>query len=356
MKRIVIKIGTNVITQDDGLLDLTTISHIVDQLITIKKQGIEVVLVSSGAVGAGRSLYPKTKGLSKVVQRQVFSAIGQVQLMQWYRSLLSNYQVFCAQVLATKEDFRDRQHYLNMQNCLLGLMREDVLPIVNENDVVSINELMFTDNDELASLIAAMINADHLIILSSIDGVFDGNPNDTDSQLITTIQANDKKIEEVVLPQKSSFGRGGMSTKIRMAQQSASMGTSVVIANGKRQQILLDILSGNYIGTTFPAASNLSNVKKWMAHNKQAHQATIIINQGAVNSLRSKEQITSLLPIGILRIEGTFKKGDLLKIISQAGEMIGLGIAQYAADKAEKLIGQQGKKALIHYDYLYVED
>ncbi|MEM8523761.1 MAG: glutamate 5-kinase [Bacteroidota bacterium] len=356
MKRIVIKVGTNVITQDDGLLDLTTISHIVDQLIAIKKRGIEVVLVSSGAVGAGRSLYPKTKGLSKVVQRQVFSAIGQVQLMQWYRSLLSNYQVFCAQVLATKEDFRDRQHYLNMQNCLLGLMREDVLPIVNENDVVSINELMFTDNDELASLIAAMINADTLIILSSVDGVFDGDPNNANSQLITTIEANDKKIEEVVLPQKSSFGRGGMSTKIRMAQQSAKMGTKVIIANGKRSNILNDILSENYIGTTFPAASNLSNVKKWMAQNKESHQAQIIINEGAVNSLSSKEQITSLLPVGIIKIEGDFKKGDLLKIISEEEKMIGLGIAQYASEKAEKYIGQKGKKALIHYDYLYVEE
>lgn len=356
MKRIVIKVGTNVITQDDGLLDLTAISHIVDQLIAIKKKGVEVVLVSSGAVGAGRSLYPKTKDLSKVVQRQVFSAIGQVQLMQWYRSLLSNYQVFCAQVLATKEDFRDRQHYLNMQNCLLGLMRDDVLPIVNENDVVSINELMFTDNDELASLIAAMINADTLIILSSIDGVFDGDPNSADSQLITSIKANDKKIEEVVLPQKSSFGRGGMSTKIRMAQQSASMGTTVVIANGKRSHILSNILSGNYIGTTFPAASNLSNVKKWIAHNKQAPQSAIVINEGAVQSLRSKEQITSLLPIGVLSIKGEFKKGDLLKIISETGEIIGLGIAQYASEKAEKFIGHKGKKALIHYDYLYVED
>ncbi|MEL6945571.1 MAG: glutamate 5-kinase, partial [Bacteroidota bacterium] len=230
-QRIVIKVGTNVITQEDGLLDLTAISHIIDQLVTIKKKGIEVVLVSSGAVGAGRSLYPKTKGLSKVIQRQVFSAIGQVQLMHWYQSLLSNYQIFCAQVLATKEDFRDRQHYLNMQNCLLGLMRNDVLPIVNENDVVSINELMFTDNDELASLIAAMINADTLVILSSVDGVFNGDPKDIDSQLITEVKAKDKKAEEVVLPQKSSFGRGGMSTKIRMAQQSASMGTTVVIAN-----------------------------------------------------------------------------------------------------------------------------
>jgi len=355
-QRIVIKVGTNVITQEDGLLDLTTISHIVDQIVAIKRKGIKVVLVSSGAVGAGRSLYPKTKGLSKVVQRQVFSAVGQVRLMQWYQSLLENYQLFCAQVLATKEDFRDRQHYLNMKNCLLGLMRDDVLPIVNENDVVSINELIFTDNDELASLISAMINAETLIILSSVDGVFSGNPKDADNQLITTVEANDKEIEEVVLPQKSSFGRGGMSTKIRMAQQSASMGTTVVIANGKRSNILSDILDGEYIGTTFPATSNLSNVKKWMAHNKESHQAEIIINEGAVKSLRSKEQITSLLPIGILKIEGEFQKGDLLKIISEKSETIGLGIAQYASEKAEKYISQKGKKALIHYDYLYIED
>ncbi|MEM9848977.1 MAG: glutamate 5-kinase [Bacteroidota bacterium] len=353
-KRIVIKIGTNVLTQADGLLDLTVMSHLVDQIVQIKKLGIEVVLVSSGAVGAGRSIYTASKTLSKVVQRQVFSAIGQVRLMQWYMSLFANYGLFCAQVLATKEDFRDRQHYLNMQNCLLGLLRDNLVPIVNENDVVAIKELMFTDNDELASLLAAMTNADRLIILSAVDGVFDGNPSDENSQLIRVIAPNDDRVEQVILPVKSAFGRGGMSTKVRMAKKAASMGIEVVIANGKRSNILTDIVSGDYIGTTFLAETPVSNVKKWMAYHRAAALAKIIVNEGAAQKLIASSEIISLLPIGIVAIEGEFEKGDLVQIIAHDGTDIALGLAQYDAATAQQYIGQRGKKALVHYDYLYI--
>ncbi|MEM9884656.1 MAG: glutamate 5-kinase [Bacteroidota bacterium] len=353
-KRIIIKVGTNVLTHKDGLLDLTTMSHLVDQIVAIKQAGIEVVLVSSGAVGAGRSIYAASKSLSKVVQKQVFSAIGQVRLMQWYMNLFSNYGLFCAQVLATKEDFRDRQHYLNMQNCLLGLLRDNLVPIVNENDVVSIHELMFTDNDELASLLAAMINADSLLILSSVDGVFDGDPSDESSQLITEISSKDNQIEAVVLPTTSAFGRGGMSTKIRMAKKAASMGIQVIIANGKRQNILQNIIAGDYIGTTFPAETPVSNVKKWMAYNKTAALAKIVVNEGAVQKLTSRAKIVSLLPVGILSIEGTFEKGDLVQIVNEQQQSIGLGLVQYDASTAKAYIGQKEKKALIHYDYLFV--
>jgi glutamate 5-kinase len=355
-KRIVVKVGTNVLTQADGKLDVTALSQLVDQLVAIKQQGIEVVLVSSGAVGAGRSIYEASKQLSKVVQRQVCSAIGQVQLMQWYAQLLSNYRIHCAQVLATKEDFRDRQHYLNMQNCLLALLRDHLVPIVNENDVVSINELMFTDNDELASLIAAMINADTLILLTAVDGLFNGDPTDKSSQLIERVEADDTTLHEFILPQKSSFGRGGMATKIRMAQKTAALGIEVVIANGKRADILNTIFKGQYVGTTFPAATPISNVKKWMAHQ---HHSTdlpeVIINEGAVDRLRSKSTISSLLPIGVVTLKGDFEKGDLLTIKSTTGERIGIGMAQYDSVIALDALGKTDRKELIHYDYLYIE-
>ena len=207
-KRMVIKVGTNVLTHKDGLLDLTNISNLVDQLVYLKRQGIEVILVSSGAVGAGKSMLSIPSELNKVVRRQVLSAVGQVRLMEIYRQFFANYQLFCAQLLVTKEDFRDRQHYINMRNCFLALLRDEVVPVVNENDVVSISELMFTDNDELAGLVAAMVNAEALVILSNIDGVLDGPPELESSQVIPEIDANDKKALKLILPKKILFWSG----------------------------------------------------------------------------------------------------------------------------------------------------
>lgn len=354
-KTLVIKVGTNVLTREDGLLDLTTISHLVDQITVLKKQGTKVILVSSGAVGAGRSLVKVPQSLNKIVQRQVLSAVGQVKLLNIYLQFLANYQLFCAQVLATKEDFRDRVHYLNMRECLKALLRDNIIPIVNENDVISVSELMFTDNDELAGLVAAMMNADGLIILSNIDGVFDGSPNESSSKVIPEIDCDDKKVLAVVAPNKSSFGRGGMQTKLRIAQKAAKVGINTFIANGKRHNILLDINKNSYIGTVFKAKTKVSNVKKWIAYNNLERKGVVRINAGAENVLCATDKVSSLLPIGITAINGDFKKGDIIKIVNENKVQIGVGIAQYSAEKALEYLGKSGKKALIHYDYLFIE-
>lgn len=354
-KTLVIKVGTNVLTREDGLLDMTTISHLVDQIVILKKAGIQVILVSSGAVGAGRSLVKVPQSLNKIVQRQVLSAVGQVKLLNIYLQFLANHQLFCAQVLATKEDFRDRAHYLNMRACFKALLRDNIIPIVNENDVISVSELMFTDNDELAGLVAAMINADGLIILSNIDGVYDGSPSDIGSKVIREIDCDDKKILAVVAPNKSSFGRGGMQTKLRIAQKAAKVGIDTFIANGKRQNILLSINKNEYIGTLFKAKTQVSNVKKWIAYNDLERKGVVKINAGAENALCASDIVSSLLPIGITNIKGNFKKGDIIKIINEDDVQIGVGIAQYNAEKALQYLGKNGKKALIHYDYLFIE-
>ena len=355
-KRVVIKVGTNVLTQEQGLLDLTNISHLVDQIVALKQQGVQVILVSSGAVGAGKSIFSIPSDLNKIVRRQVLSSIGQIRLMEIYRQFFSNYQLFCGQLLVTKEDFRDRQHYINMKNCFHALLRDEIVPIVNENDVVSINELMFTDNDELAGLVAAMTNAEALIILSNVDGVMDGAPDLAQSKVISIIDANDKSALELILPNKSSFGRGGMRTKFRIAQKAAKVGISTIIANGKRPNILVDIVNGDFVGTTFPAKGVVSNMKKWLAYNESESKGLVVINQGAVEALRSPDRITSLLPVGVLRIDGLFKKGDLIQIQDENGLAIAFGIAQYGAEKAEKFLGKKNKKELVHYDYLFVEE
>jgi len=354
-KKIVVKVGTNVLTRSDGFLDTTTISHLVDQMAQLKKQGVSIILVSSGAVGAGKSALQLSEDTNKIVQRQVYSSIGQVRLMTTYTNLFGNYQIHCGQVLATKEDFRDRTHYLNMKNCFQALLRDQVIPIVNENDVISVNELMFTDNDELAGLIASMINADALIILSTVDGILDGHPDLPDSKTISVIDPDDKSIQKVILPSKSSFGRGGMATKFNMSKKVSKLGITTFIANGKRSNIILDINKGDFIGTKILPKGNASNIKKWMAFNEVKEKGLVFINEGAVDALRSTDRITSLLPIGIIKIEGEFKKGDIVRILDEQGNSLGMGIAQYGLEKAQENVGKKGKKPLVHYDYLVME-
>ncbi|MEO1625555.1 MAG: glutamate 5-kinase [Bacteroidota bacterium] len=354
-QRIVVKVGTNVLTRADGLLDITAISQLVDQLAIIKQQGAQIILVSSGAVGAGKAVVQLKGRLHPVVNRQVYAAVGQIKLMNIYLDLFANYDLYCAQVLATKEDFRDRIHYLNMKECFQALLRDQIIPIVNENDVISVSELMFTDNDELAGLIASMINADSLIILSNVDGIFDGHPDLPESRLIPFVQAGDKKHLAAIGPARSTFGRGGMQTKARIAQKAASVGITTYIANGKRPGILRNILKGEFRGTTFVAKEQISNVKKWIAYNELDKKGSVLINEGASRVLCDHQKISSLLPVGIVQVEGAFEKGDIIQINCEQQGYIGMGIAQYSAQTAQSYQGQKGKKALVHYDYLYIE-
>ncbi|MEM9836848.1 MAG: glutamate 5-kinase, partial [Bacteroidota bacterium] len=238
LNRLVIKVGTNVLTRPDGRLDMTNISRLVDEIASLKKAGVQLILVSSGAVGAGRELLPAADNLHEVARRQMLSAIGQVRLMELYRQFFAGHDLLCAQVLATKGDFRDEQHYANMLACFRALLHDQVVPVVNENDVVAVSELMFTDNDELAGLVAQMLSADGLLILSSVDGLLTGPPDDPNSELIRSVQADDPLAMDYIAPTKSSFGRGGMATKIRMAQQTAQAGIRVYIGHGRRPGLI----------------------------------------------------------------------------------------------------------------------
>ena len=353
MQKIVLKIGTNVLTGPDGLLDTDAVGRIASQIAGLKQHGLSIVLVSSGAVGAGRALVQLPKETGRVVQRQVMAAVGQIKLMGIYVEQFARHGLLCAQVLATKEDFRDRRHYLNMQNCFAALLRDNIIPIVNENDVISVSELMFTDNDELAGLVAALIDAQGLVILSNVDGVFDGPPGQPGSHLISGIRPGERLHAGFVQPQKSSFGRGGMMTKFRFAQKAARLGITTWIANGKRPDVLSDILiKGEPVGTCFHAQAALKQRKRWLAHGDPARKGSVTINEGAEQALR--ERVSSLLPVGVLRVEGDFEKGDLVQIVGEKGEPVGLGKARFGAEAARKMIGQKGKKPLVHYDYLYL--
>jgi glutamate 5-kinase len=351
--RIIIKIGSNVLTQKNGLPDQPRISHLVDQIAAIKKQGKEVILVSSGAVASGRSLISIDEKVNSVAARQLLASIGQVKLINTYAHLFEQYQMLCSQVLVTKEDFRDRMHYLNMKNCLEILLQHGVIPVVNENDVVSVTELMFTDNDELAGLIASMLNAQALIILSNVDGLYNGDPKNEGSAVIEEIDGSSTNFASFVTSAKSAFGRGGMLTKSNMAQKVAQLGIAVHIANGTKENILTDVLANKTVHTKFIASKNTSGKKKWIAHSQNFAKGVVQINEGAKTVLTSSKA-TSLLPVGITQINDDFQKGDIIKLVDEAGKQIGLGIAEYGSDKARERIGQKKQRPLVHYDYLYL--
>ena len=357
-KKITVKVGSNVLTKSDGTLNDKHMAHLADQIATLHKAGIEVVLVSSGAVAAGRSSVEPHKKLDTVSSRQLWSAVGQVKLINRYAEYFQKYNIACAQVLTTKENFSSRVHYLNMKNCFLTLNENGVLPIVNENDTISVTELMFTDNDELSGLIASLVNSEALIILSNIDGIYDGSPDLPGSKVITEIAPDTKLETNIISTRKSNFGRGGMVTKYNIASKVARGGITVHIANGMKKNILLELMdtSKTVVNTRFiPESKKASDVKKWIAYSESFAKGEVKINEGAAKALFS-DKATSLLLIGVIEITGIFKKGDIIRIKNEKNELIGIGKSQYSSEKAIKELGHKNQQALVHYDYLYLID
>jgi glutamate 5-kinase len=350
-KRIIIKIGSNVLTREDGMPDKDRMANLVDQIAETRSRGIEVILVSSGAVAFGRSLIQVEKGYDTVAARQLLASTGQVQLINTFARLFSAHQVLCSQVLVTKEDFRDRLHYLNMKNCFEILLHHKVLPVVNENDVISVTELMFTDNDELAGLIASMLNAEALIILTNVDGIYHGHPDD-DRKVIEEID-DSVSWSQFVSSGQSQFGRGGMITKSNIAQKAASLGISVHIANGTKDGILKGILDHTAVHTHFIPHKTASGKKKWIANSEPYAKGIVQINEGAREALLSS-RATSLLPVGIIRVKEEFQKGEIIRLVDEKDRMVGVGIAEYSAEKTRERLGKKRQKPLVHYDYLFL--
>ena len=357
MKRIAVKIGSNVLTRKDGTLDITRMSALVDQVAELHHAGMEIVLISSGAVASGRSEVKVGKKLDSVSARQLYSAVGQAKLINRYYELFREHGLKCGQVLTTKENFGSRTHYLNQKHCMEVMLEHGVIPIVNENDTISVTELMFTDNDELSGLIATMMGMDALIILSNIDGIYNGNPADPASQVIPVVERGKTDLASYVQTGRSSFGRGGMLTKCHIAQKVADEGILVVIANGKRSNILVDLLKDpETIPCTrfLPAVKPVSSVKKWIAHSEGFAKGEIHINKGAEEALLAPKA-TSLLSVGVTQVVGDFEKDDIVRIVNEEGKLLGVGCAGYGSEEARALIGSRDLKPLVHYDYLYID-
>lgn len=356
MSRIVVKVGSNVLTRADGMPNVTNMSALVDQIAGLRRLGHEVVLVSSGAVACGRGSVTPRRQLDAVASRQLYSSIGQIKLINLYNQLFGAYGIAVGQVLTQKENFSSRTSYLNQRACMLTMIENGVIPIVNENDTASLTELMFTDNDELSGLIATMTDADTLIILSNVDGIYTGSPADPSSHLIERVEPG-KDVSEYVVAAKSGFGRGGMGTKCGIASKVASEGVAVIIARGDRPNILLDLIErpDTVAHTLFePSAAPLSNIKRWIAHSGSFAKGIVQINAQAVEALVSDSAV-SLLPIGVTAVDGEWEEGDIVTILGPDGAPLGMGRAAMSSTVAAQAVGQHGQRPLIHYDYMYIE-
>ena len=359
-RRITVKIGSNVLTRCDGTLDVTRLSSLVDQVAELRQAGIEVVVISSGAVACGRSELKglNTSRLDDVDRRQLFSGVGQAKLINRYYDLFREHGIMVGQVLTLKESFATRRHYLNQRNCMLTMLDNGVIPIVNENDTVSVSELMFTDNDELSGLVAAMLDCDALVILSNIDGIYDGDPKAAGSRVIETVDSG-RDLSSYIRTERSGFGRGGMVTKYRIARKVADEGIEVIIANGKTDGILPRLLiegKERPICTRFsPSKNPTSSMKRWIAHSEGFAKGRILIDANAEEAVLSTHA-ASILPVGVTAVEDEFERDDLVKVVSAtSGQVLGVGRIAYSSDEAREVIGNRGARPMVHYDYLYID-
>lgn len=343
-------------TRKDGKPNVTNMSAIVDQIAYLREKGHELILVSSGAVACGRGAVTPLRQLDSVAQRQLYSSVGQIRLINIYNELFAQYGIIPGQVLTQKENFNSRSSYLNQRACMITMIENGVIPIVNENDTASLTELMFTDNDELSGMIATMTDADKLVILSNVDGIYTGNPADPDSILIERVLPGED-VSGNVVASKSGFGRGGMGTKCGIAEKISEEGIEVIIARGDRKDVLIDVIENpdKVPHTTFVAnKEGLSTVKRWIAHSSSFAKGKLTVNAYAAKVLKGDSAV-SLLPVGIDKIEGEWEEGDIVNIYDPADTFIGVGRASVSSDHARQSIGKRGAKPVVHYDYLYIE-
>jgi len=355
-QRIVVKIGSQVLCDAAGALNGAVMADLASQVGGLATQGHQLLVVSSGAVAAGSGVAGKRleRIADPVARKQVLAATGQVRLMESWRALFEQQGLPVAQVLTSKSDFQTRRHYLNMRGCIEALLAAGIVPIVNENDVVAITELMFTDNDELAGLLAGMVNADLLCLLSTVRGVFDGDPDDPGTACIETWDDRRHQLEDIVLRGTSALGRGGMHSKLAIALKTAKLGTEVVIADGADPDVLVKVITAQSAGTRFPAQGEASPAKRWLATADGHAAGWVTVNAGAETALLDRSRLASLLPVGIESVEGRFSSGDVIQIRNVAGDVLGCGRARYAHEEARQLMGKRGQKPLVHYDYLYL--
>ncbi|MBI2916618.1 MAG: glutamate 5-kinase [Chloroflexi bacterium] len=362
-RRLVVKLGTNLLTAGGERLSLDTMASLVGQVNQLQKQGRQVLVVTSGAVAAGRQelgLAPST-GSGQAPDRkdipfkQVLAAVGQGRLMEAYHQLFAWHGVVIAQTLLTRRDLSDRLGYLNARNTLLALLELNVVPIINENDVVAVEELegtTFGDNDNLSAMVANLVDADLLVILSDIQGLFTADPRlNAQATLVTHVDSIDAEIEKAAGGSGSARGVGGMATKIQAAKLATASGAAVIIADGRQPEVLLRVLGNEAIGTYFaPAASKLESRQRWLVSGPPP-RGKLRVDSGAATAL--KGQGKSLLAVGIQAVEGDFQRGDVVHVCDGGGKTIACGLVNYPSEDIARIRGQRSERIheLLGYAY-----
>ncbi len=354
-KRIVIKVGSRILTSKNFRLDKAWIKNLVAQIAALINKDIEVILVTSGAIGAGMGMLGLDLRPGLLPQQQAAAAIGQSQLMKIYDTFFKHHNILSAQILLTREDLSNRKRYLNAKNTLFTLLTYRAVPIINENDTVSVDEIKFGDNDRLSALVANLMQAGLLIILSDVDGLYAAAPKRKEFQkkrdVISIVEEFGPRNEKMASASISKLGTGGMVSKIEAAKICSTAGVSCIVANGRVPDILRRILDGENIGTLFlPKAEQLVAKKRWIGFSAKI-SGQIFVDQGAKQALISKKR--SLLPKGIVKIRGTFAVGDTVSILDVEKKEFGRGLTSYSSEELAKIKGYKSDqiKTILGYKY-----
>ncbi len=361
-RRLVVKIGSALLTNDGQGLDEVAIGGWVDQLAALRRRGVEVVLVSSGSVAAGMRSLGMTQRPRELHKLQAAAAVGQMGLIQTYEAGFRRHGMHTAQVLLTHDDLSNRKRYLNARSALGALIEWGVVPVINENDTVVTDEFRFGDNDTLAALVANLVVADSLVILTDQKGLYDADPrSNPDATLVSEARAGDERLDVMAGGSAGALGRGGMATKVRAARLAARSGASTVIVSGRESEVLLRLHDGEALGTLLTSDSTPQAARKqWLAGHLQA-RGTLVLDEGAVRVLVASGR--SLLPVGVKEVTGNFSRGEMVLCVDERGRVIARGLVNYDAEDARRIAGQPsqriaellgfvGEEELVHRDNL----
>ena len=355
IKRVVIKIGSSILTDEEGNLDRSWISALASDVAELRRKGLEVIMVSSGAVAAGRTLMGLTERPRTIPQKQAAAAIGQPLLMHEYEEAMRSFGYRVAQILLTREDLADRQRFLNARSTLATLLQFGIIPIINENDTVAVEEIKFGDNDNLSALVTNLADAGLLVILTDIDGLYDADPRlKSDAMLIPLVRSITKEMERSAGGSGSAVGTGGMATKLSAAKKAGKSGAATLILNGRVAGILLQAMGGEDLGTFFlPEARSLSSRKHWIAFTLRP-KGKIHVDAGASRVLRQEGR--SLLPSGVTRIEGDFERGAGVWICDPEGVEFARGVTDYDSSEIRQILGRRSSEIEDILGYRYEDE
>jgi len=355
VRRIVVKVGSSILASVEEGLHYEVFSRLTKEISDLKRQGYEIVLVSSGAIAAGMEKLGYKTRPQAITQKQATAAVGQTRLMNIYENYFSRYQQLVAQVLLTHDDLSHRHRFLNARNTLLTLLELGIIPIINENDTVVVDEIKFGDNDNLSALVTNLIGADLLIILTDIDGLCDSDPRvNPHARCIPLVEEIDVDLDGIVGETKSEISVGGMISKIQAARKASRFGIPTVVARGNKEGVLRQILKGKEIGTLIlPKKDALSSRKHWIAFNPKP-KGDVIVDDGAKKAVVQKGK--SLLPSGVIKIRGNFNRGDLVTCLGSRGKEFARGLVNYSATELEKIRGLRSDQIESTLGYKYSDE